>query len=268
MPKYPVSVVVAAYNEGSGLFEIVDRILADLTRASERLDFELLVVDDGSSDATAAMLARFSAERPGAIRVLTHPVNHGLVAAMRTGCEAATKATVAYLDADLSYRPEIVERLVAAKAESGAAVAIASPYMPGGTVSRVPLDRLIASRVGNWILSRCSGGRLSTFTGMVRAYDTAVLRELFTRKPVGEFNSWVIAALIQDERRIVEIPADLAWPPERYAASPRMSLESLVRRCGQVVATADFLWAACRRSKTLKTGTLVLSAQPTRPYIS
>ena len=267
MVRHSVSVVVAAYNEGRDLIVALERILVQLA-ASERLDFELIVVDDGSSDETPQVLEKFSASRPGELRVLTHEVNQGLVAAMRTGCAGATKSTVVYLDADLSYAPSIVERLVEAKAATGAAVAIASPYMPGGVVAQVPLDRLVASRAANWLLSRCCSGRFSTFTGMVRAYDTATLRDLFALEPVGEFNTWALAALIESGREIVEIPAELIWPAERYAAAPRLSAGKLLARTREVVATFEYLSAACRRGRNLNTGTLVLPGQPTRPYIS
>jgi glycosyltransferase involved in cell wall biosynthesis len=263
-----VSVIVAAYNEGPNLIVALDRIITVLSAAENPLDFELLVVDDGSSDETPRALREYSAGKPGFVRVITHDVNQGLVAAMRTGCEAASKPTIVYLDADLSYEPSMVEKLLAAKAASGASAAIASPYMEGGQVAHVPFDRLLASRVANWILSRCSGGKLSTFTGMVRAYDTAVLQQLFTEQPVGEFNSWAIAALILADRPIVEVPAKLEWPPERYEAASRLTFASLSRRAQLVVETASFLAKACRHSKSLKTGTLVLTGQPTRPYIS
>jgi glycosyltransferase involved in cell wall biosynthesis len=268
MNRPGVSVVVAAFNEGPVLLVALERILACLDSAQDRLDFELLVVDDGSSDETPALLREFSAVQDGRVRVLTHETNRGLVAAMETGCRAASKETIAYLDADLSYEPAVVEALVLAKQASDAAVAIASPYMPGGKVQHVPFDRLIASRVANWILRRCSGGRLSTFTGMVRAYDASTLRALFSRPQVGEFNAWAVAALIEADRRIVEIPAALVWPPERHAAAPRLSWQKLYDRIGEVVVTARYLLGACRRSTMLRTGTLVLAARPTRPYFS
>jgi dolichol-phosphate mannosyltransferase len=268
MDPRSVSVIVAAYNEGPNLIVTLDRILAALTAAEGPLDFELLVVDDGSSDETPVALGEYSAAHAGLVRVITHEQNRGLVAAMQTGCAAASKPTVVYLDADLSYEPAMVEKLLQAKTASGAAAAIASPYMAGGEVAHVPFDRLVASRVANWILSRCSGGKLSTFTGMVRAYDTAILRELFLEPTIGEFNSWAIAALIRDDRQIVEVPAKLEWPPERYEAASRLTFANLRRRARLVVETASFLAQACRHSKSLKTGTLVLTWQPTRPYIS
>jgi dolichol-phosphate mannosyltransferase len=259
------SVVVAAFNEGRGLTDTLDRILSCLATLSYAAPHELIVVDDGSADGTPQLLEEYLASRPGQLRVIHHAANAGLVAAMRTGCAAARYETVVFLDADLSYAPHVIEALLEAKAASGATAALASPYMVGGRCENVPFDRLAASRVANWILSRCSGGRLSTFTGMVRAYDTAILRELFTRPVVGEFNTWVVASLIASDRSLVEVPATLAWPAERREGVRRLSLRDLTERAWDVLVSANYLMEACRHSKTLKTGTLVLTFQPTRP---
>jgi glycosyltransferase involved in cell wall biosynthesis len=265
MERVSASIVLAAYNEGDTLSVVLERLLATLS-AEQGFDWELIVVDDGSSDATPRVLREFSARQPGVLRTVTHPENRGLVAAMKTGAEAARNETVVYLDADLSYEPKIVERLLRAKSATGADVAIASPYMRGGRVANVPLDRLVASRGANWILSRCAGGRLHTFTGMVRAYDTALLRELFSKPVVGEFNTWAIAACIESGRRVVEVPAALVWPRERFEAPSRISPRKLLERAKLVLVTATYLAAACGASKRYKTGTLVLVEEPGLPY--
>ena len=265
MERVSASIVLAAFNEGDTLRVVLERVVATLM-ADRSFDWELIVVDDGSSDGTPRVLKEFSAARPGVLRIVTHPVNRGLVAAMKTGAEAALNATVVYLDADLSYEPEIAGRLMRAKTTTGADVAIASPYMRGGRVANVPLDRLVASRGANWILSRCAGGRLRTFTGMVRAYDTALLRELFSKTVIGEFNTWAIAACIESGRRIVEVPAALVWPRERFEAPSRISPRKLLERAKLVLVTAKYLAAACGSSKRFRTGTLVLVEEPGVPY--
>jgi glycosyltransferase involved in cell wall biosynthesis len=266
MSSDSLSIVVCAYNEGPALRIALERIVSVMEK--QAFVWELIVVNDGSSDDTGTVLEELSASRPGLLRVVTHPVNRGLVAAMKTGAEAAGMPTVVYLDADLSYEPGIVAQLAAAKAATGAAVAVASPYMRGGRVGNVPLDRLVASRVANWILARCAGGCMHTFTGMVRAYDTALLRDLFARPVVGEFNTWAIAACIEADARVVEIPAALVWPVERSAGPTRISLKKLAQRAQLVLITARYLAGACRRSSLLKTGTLVLRQETGRPYIS
>jgi glycosyltransferase involved in cell wall biosynthesis len=263
------SIVIPAFNEEASIGSVLARVATYVEGLRSRFEVEIVAVDDGSSDGTLAVLTGFSVDNPGVLTVAFHRENAGLTAAMRTGAETARFETVVFLDADLSYRPEIVEPLVTARQRAGAVAALASPYMRGGRVANVPPVRLIASRGANWILSRCAGGRLHTFTGMVRAYDRAEFLSLFDRAIEGEFNAWAAAELLRRGHRVVEIPAVLAWPPERYAAPSRLTLGKLRQRAALVVRTARVLREAVRASEAKRrAGTLVLGCQPTRPYSS
>ncbi len=261
------SIVVPAFNEERGIVSVLERVSAHVATLRSRYDVEVVVVDDGSSDRTLDVLSSYSTANEGSCTVIAHERNAGLVAAMRTGALAAKHETVVFLDADLSYDPEIVEPLVVARARAGAAAALASPYMNGGRVACVPFVRLVASRVANWLLEQCARGRLHTFTGMVRAYDRAQFLALFDRERVGEFNTWAVAALLASGQSVVEIPAALVWPPERFAAPSRLSAAKLWERALLVIETARMLRSSLRDiSVPLRSGTLVLSARTSGPF--
>lgn len=247
-----MSVVIPAFNEGPEIGHALSRVVAALDTMSPRYDFEIIVVDDGSSDETGETIAAFASSYP-ALNVCTHAANRGLVEALRTGADAASGEAIVFLDADLSYAPAIVERLVSTLVERDAAMVIASPYMRGGRVGNVPADRLLASRGANWLLARCVGGRIKTFTGMVRAYRASILREILQQKTCGEFNAWLVAELMRRDARIVEIPAALIWPESRTLAPSRMTVAKLWTRMVLVLLTARTLLAArfARRVKTL-----------------
>ncbi len=246
MFRSSISVVMPAFNEGESLASVLQRLHATLEDVRLRHDVELIVVDDGSTDATAEVLSAFAVEWPGALRICTHAANKGLVEAMKTGARAAGGTTLVMLDADLSYSPELIETLAGTLRDKSAAAVLASPYMPGGRVANVPFDRLVASRVANWLLSRCVGGRVKTFTGMVRAYDSRVFRTLIDRETRGEFNAWVVAELLSEGSTLVEIPAALVWPESRTAAAPRLTFGKLWQRMLLVLQTAQVLTAANR----------------------
>src|SRR5262249_12046541 len=99
-PRRRLSLVIPAYNEEAGIRQAVaeaDEALARLTPA-----YEILVVDDGSADGTAAAVAEEARARPAA-RLLCHPRNRGYGAALRTGFEAARFERVAFTDADCQF---------------------------------------------------------------------------------------------------------------------------------------------------------------------
>jgi dolichyl-phosphate beta-glucosyltransferase len=101
-----LSVVVPAYGEGDRIGESVRRLRKELESIGAD-ELEIVVVDDGSTDATA-----LEARAAGADQVIVHVQNRGKGAAVRTGMLAARGRTVAFTDADLSYSPDHVLELV------------------------------------------------------------------------------------------------------------------------------------------------------------
>jgi glycosyltransferase involved in cell wall biosynthesis len=126
-----VWIVIAAYNEGRA----IERVLAGLAG----LPYRILVVDDGSSDATAELAAGSCAE------VIRHPVNLGQGAALQTGIDYALTcgAThVATFDADGQHRPEDIAALLDALSAHGADFALGSRFR-GAALDLPPLRRLM-----------------------------------------------------------------------------------------------------------------------------
>ena len=264
-----VSIVVPCFNEGDAIGAVLDRVKSYLDSLEPRVASEIVAVNDGSSDSTSLALEAFSVKYESGVRIVTHEVNAGLAQAMRTGAAHATKSVVVFMDADLSYAPETIGDLLSAKAQSGAALAIASPYMAGGRVGNVPPVRLIASRGANFLLSFTVGRRIRTFTGMVRAYDTADFTRLaeFAVSAEGEFNSVMVAEALRSGLGIVEVPAGLIWPPDRVAGAPRISAKQLWQRALLVVTTIKLLLKSGKGwVKNPKNGSLVLVQRPKRPY--
>jgi glycosyltransferase involved in cell wall biosynthesis len=98
-----ISAVFPAYNDAATIGALVDKIYG-LLKALDRA-FEIVVVDDGSSDGTEAVLQDRKARYGDALRVVRHPRNRGYGAALRSGFEAATKDLIFYTDGDGQYDP-------------------------------------------------------------------------------------------------------------------------------------------------------------------
>jgi glycosyltransferase involved in cell wall biosynthesis len=140
-----LSVVIPALNEEGGIQAIMDRVLA--VRAALKAEgvdeLELIVVDDGSTDRTAAIVLA----TPGA-RLVQHARNSGYGAALKTGFAAARGEWIGFLDADGTYPPEYFPRLYRAAVDQDADIVIGSRM--AGEKSEMPLVR----RLGNMIFAR------------------------------------------------------------------------------------------------------------------
>jgi hypothetical protein len=231
-----VTVLIPAYNE-AGILERTLSTVRDHLAAWPDRAWELLVVDDGSTDGTGAVADRFAAT-DARVRVLHHRTNFGLGQALRYGFAQAHGDVIVTLDADLTYSVDHIDSLLAAFNETGAKIVVASPYAHGGVATRVPFRRLLPSRVANRLLAAASNERISTYTGMVRAYDTRFLRTLNVRAMGMEVNSEILRQAQILRARIVEIPAHLDW-----SVQARTSGESSLRlpRTTLAVAISTFM---------------------------
>jgi glycosyltransferase involved in cell wall biosynthesis len=203
-----VSVIVPAYNEAPTLFENLSRLAEHLDRSP--FTSEMIVVDDGSADHTAAEASRFAESRRD-VKVVEHQANFGLGQAIKSGLRASSGDIIVTFDADLSYDPEHIDRLVGTMETTGASIVVASPYMEGGSVIGVPRMRAILSRWANRMLRRLSLHHISTVTGMVRAYDAEFVDGLSLKSMDNQINAEIIYKATILRRPIVEIPAQLQW---------------------------------------------------------
>lgn len=102
-----ISAVFPAFNDGGTIASMVAAASIALHQVTE--DYEIIVVNDGSTDYTSTMLEEISTRYPE-LRVITHPSNQGYGAALRTGFSAARKDWVFYTDGDSQYNPlELVD---------------------------------------------------------------------------------------------------------------------------------------------------------------
>ncbi len=120
-----LSIVIPAYNEERRLPPALTRVLAYLDASTRYGSVEVIVVDDGSGDGTAALVEQVSAQDPR-VRLLCNPGNRGKGYAVRHGMLEARHEWVLFSDADLSAPIEELDKLLDAAIQQGAQVAIGS----------------------------------------------------------------------------------------------------------------------------------------------
>jgi glycosyltransferase involved in cell wall biosynthesis len=107
------------FNEQENIDQAVDAAVEALTKYTD--DYEIIIVDDASTDASPMLVARRVAENPR-IRMIRHEKNRKLGGALRSGFAATTKELVLYMDADLPFDPDVLGRAIRAMQVTGADV--------------------------------------------------------------------------------------------------------------------------------------------------
>ena len=229
-----ISLIVPAYNEAAVADVNLTTLCDYMNSLEERFRWELVLVDDGSTDSTGAILDRFAQSRDNVI-VLHHHRNFGIGQALKYGFNRAHGDIIVTLDIDLSYSPDHIETMIDRMLATHARVVVASPYMRGGRISDIPWHRRVLSVWANRFLSAAAEGNLATLTGMVRAYDGDFVRSLNLRATGPEINSQIIHQALIMNARIEEVPAHLDWRPILGAPQRRRSSLRLVRHATGVM---------------------------------
>lgn len=146
-----VRVALPAYNEEESLEPLL--ISLDSVLKQLKHPYEIIVVDDGSSDATAAIASRLSFELP--VKLVSHEVNQGLAGALRTGLATAVESSfpgdlILTMDSDNTHPAGLIPRMLQSIQE-GHDVVIGSRFQPGARVIGVPFDRVLLSIAARFV---------------------------------------------------------------------------------------------------------------------
>ena len=169
-----LSVVIPAYNEEGSIAETVTSV-AERLRA-EQIDYEIVCVDDSSTDGTAKVIAELADEDPR-VRYVASPYPNGFGMAVRAGLEEFTGDAVAVMMADLSDDPEDLVsyfRLL----EAGYDCAFGSRFVAGGRTVDYPWPKLIANRIANFGIQVLFGHRYNDTTNAFKAYRREVIESV------------------------------------------------------------------------------------------
>ena len=189
-----LSVVVPLYNEEESLPHLVEQLLAALRPSVER--FELVLVNDGSSDRTAEVLERLSQDIPELVGVLLRK-NYGQTAAMAAGFDVAQGEVIVSLDGDLQNDPADIPMLLAKLREG-------YDLVSGWRHQRqdAALQRKLPSKIANRLIGRVTGVRLHDYGCSLKAYKRDVLSDM---RLYGELHRFLPALAFIEGARITEV---------------------------------------------------------------
>lgn len=183
-----VSIVVPVRNEANNIAPLIEEIAAAL---DGRWDYEIVYVDDGSTDATAERLTAIMAER-GTVRQIRHEKSSGQSAAVRTGVRAARGQIVATLDGDGQNNPQFLPELIMAIEKGEGRIGLAAGQRVGRKDTGFKkFQSRVANKVRSWVLS---DGTRDTGCGL-----KAFRREVFLSLPYFDGLHRFLPALVRRE---------------------------------------------------------------------
>lgn len=220
--KSLVTVVIPAFNEASLITDTLAQVSDYLDTLKNSYDWEIIVINDGSSDNTAELINAVSAEH-AQIHSVHHSRNMGLGNAFKTGFKHAKGDYIVTFDADLSYAPSHIESMLSELIQTGSNMVVASPYMEGGEVINVPWKRKTLSIYANRFLSYLARTNLSTVTGMVRAYDASYIKKMNLKGEGMNIMPEMVYKSIILGGKMSEVPGTLDWTNQRERFKDRKS---------------------------------------------
>jgi dolichyl-phosphate beta-glucosyltransferase len=214
-----ISVVAPFYNEA----QIVEKSLTLLLTTLEQLkeDWEIIIVNDGSTDASPEIAREFVQRHADRMRIVSYPVNQGRGYALRQGINAARGEIIVTEEIDCSWGPDIVSQLVDhLEANPKVDIVVASPHLPGGGYKNVPVKRVLLSSLGNKLIQLLFHSNIRMFTGMTRGYRAAAIKNLPVYEKGKEFHLEVIHKATALGYIIDEIPCVLEWKDHKLTCDP------------------------------------------------
>ncbi len=190
-----LSIVVPIYNEAESLPSLVSAI-ANAVRETN-LDYEIICVDDGSSDGSTQILMNI-AEQRNDLKAIILRRNYGQTPAMAAGFECAIGKVIISLDGDLQNDPADIPILLA-KLDEGYDV------VSGWRQKRqdAALTRLLPSKIANWLIGRVTGVQIHDYGCSLKAYRAELLADM---NLYGELHRFLPALAFIEGARITEIP--------------------------------------------------------------
>ncbi len=195
-----LSVVIPVFNEAS----TVEALLARVREvAIEGVDKEIIVVDDASTDGTAAVLAALGG-REG-VRVLTHETNRGKGAALATGFAAATGEVILIQDADLEYDPGEYPRLLQPILEGNADVVYGSRFAGSEAHRVLYFWHSVGNRFLTLLSNACTNLNLSDMETCYKVFRREVLAGLTIEEARFGFEPEITAKMAAGRWRVYEV---------------------------------------------------------------
>ena len=195
-----ISIIVPVYNEEEVLPSFIVTFFKQIDLNEE---YELIFVNDGSSDQTEKIIKQFQ-KNYSKIKLISYAPNKNLGYALPIGFKAAKGRIIVTMDSDLAHPPKIISRLVN-RLDSNNDIVIGSRYVKGAGVKGVPLKSDLLSKITNFFTKLMILSQLKDVTSGFRAYRKEILKGLKTKEEGFEVELEILVKLMKKGAKISEV---------------------------------------------------------------
>lgn len=211
-----LSVVIPVFNEQETIEEVVRRVCAVNLGPIEK---EIIICNDGSTDATSAIVEKIQTEHAEIVRTFTTPINLGKGAAVRLGMSLATGDVIIIQDADLELDPAEYDRLLTPLLENIADVVYGSRFLR--PTSKIKLSTRLANRFLTFLTNRLFGAQLTDMETAYKVFRRTVIAGMRLRCVRFDFEPEITAKILMAGYRIHEVP--ISYNPRTSAKGKKIS---------------------------------------------
>ncbi len=219
-----ISIVIPAYNEETLIVNTLESLRSYMVTRAE--PYEIIVVDDGSQDKTAASIQDWQEQTNANLQLLINPKNMGKGFSIRRGVQASRGQYVIFIDADLPYELYAIDNFLSAL-KNGYDLAVGSRVLPGSEVRGVPLYRYMAGQVFSWMV------QAMLFTGLpdtqcgFKSFRSVAAKEIFRRTSIDGFGFDVEMLFVARKLKFAIQPVAVHMIEHRQRSRVRLFSDSL-----------------------------------------
>lgn len=224
MTSPDLSIIIPAYNEETLIVSTLEELRTYFTTRRER--YEIIVVDDGSQDKTAACTEEWRIANGVDLHVLINDKNMGKGFSIRRGVQESRGSYIIFIDADLPYELNAIDEFLKAL-RNGHDLAIGSRVLPGSQVRGVPILRYISGQIFSWMVQAVLFSGLPDTQCGFKSFRSEAAKEIFRRLTISGFGFDVEMLFIARKLKLAIQPVAVQMIDHRHRSRVRLAVDSL-----------------------------------------
>jgi dolichyl-phosphate beta-glucosyltransferase len=223
MTSPELSIIIPAYNEEALIVSTLDSLNVYLSVRPE--EYEIIVVDDGSQDKTAACIQDWRKINGVDLHLLINEKNMGKGFSIQRGVMESRGSYIIFIDADLPYELYAIDDFLKAL-RNGYDLAVGSRVLPGSQVKGVPVLRYVSGQIFSWMVQAVLFSGLPDTQCGFKSFESVAAKEIFRRLTIGGFGFDVEMLFVARKLKLAIQPVAVHMIEHRHRSRVRLIIDS------------------------------------------